>query len=397
MSTVPGTLARSPICLSPYFFAVAGRTASAFWSENGVIDSSVKPRFSSNAFALRYASCLLDGRLVSPASSDSATPMYSGYMSRLPATSARSTIPELPMSLFSRTRKPCASSAWRYSSPRMNCSGKFFVPIVMSGPDGGFAVVSAAEPSLPPPPQPASSAATSTRAASAAVREAGRISGYGRLVVRRARGGAGVGGKGEAERAALARLALCPDPTAVLLDDPVAHGEPDPRAGVGALAVQAVEGLEDLLGLVGLHADPVVGHREPPRALDLAGADLHLGVLAVRELDGVRDQVLEHLAEVAVVGPDSRHLGYLDRRARLLDRAGEHVEDLVHDAVDRHLLAPQLAAARARVLEQAADQLARVSRGGADPVDELRRAAELLPVAGLEELHVHRDRGERRL
>src|SRR3954469_4998327 len=375
MSTVPGSFARSPICLSPSRFAVEGSTASAFWSENGVMASRVKPRFSSNRFALRYASCRLEGRFVSPARSERATPMYSGYMSRLPATSARSTISELPMSLFKRTRKPCASSAWRYSSPRMNCSGKFFVPIVMSGPDGGFAVVAAAELSLPPPPQPPTSAAMSTRAASAAVREAGRISGYGRLVVRRARGGAGVGGNGEAERAPLARLALCPDPPAVLLDDPVAHREPDPRAGVGALPVQAVEGLEDLLGLVGLHTDPVVGHGEPPRALDLAGADLHLRVLAVCELDGVRDQVLEHLAEVAVVGPDGRHLGDLDRRARLLDRPGEHVQHLVDDAVDRHLLAPQLAAARARVLEQAADQLARVSRGGADSVDELRRAA----------------------
>src|SRR4051794_2929356 len=217
MSTMPGSLARSPICLSPYFFAVEGSTASAFWSENGVIDSNVKPRFSSNALALRYASCLLEGRFVSPASSDSATPMYSGYMSRLPATSARSTISELPMSLFSRTRKPLASSDCLYSSPRTNCSGKFFVPIVISGP---AAVVVVPLPEPPPPsspPQPAASAARTTRAASAAVRTTLLISGYGRLVARGAVGG-GVGGQREPECAALARLALRPDAAAVLLD-----------------------------------------------------------------------------------------------------------------------------------------------------------------------------------
>jgi hypothetical protein len=113
MSTVPGTLARSAIEISPCFLANEGSTASAFWSENGVMASSVNPRFSSNAFARLYASVALLGREVSPASSDSATPMYSGYMSRLPAVSARSTISELPMSLFSRTRNPLASSAWR--------------------------------------------------------------------------------------------------------------------------------------------------------------------------------------------------------------------------------------------------------------------------------------------
>src|SRR4051794_9356842 len=122
----------------------------------------------------------------------------------------------------------------------MNCSGKFFVPIVISGP-AGFAGWPPPEPA-PSPPQPASASATRTRAAAAAVMSARRISGYGRLVVRGPLWRA-FRGQREPERAALAGLALGPDAAAVLLDDPVADRQPDAGAGVLALAVQAVERL----------------------------------------------------------------------------------------------------------------------------------------------------------
>src|SRR4051812_3085030 len=236
--------------------------------------------------------------------------MYSGYMSRLPAVSARSTISELPMSLLSRTRKPCASSDRLYSSPSTNCSGKFFVPIVIS-PPGPVFPVSLPPPFEPPPPQPASSAIR--RTATAAVSRPRVISGDGRLVARRL-GRGDLRGQGEPERAALAGRALRPDAAAVMLDDPLADREPDAGSGVRALAVQPVEGLEDLLGLARLHADPIVAHGEPPRRVDAVRRDLHARV-AVRELHGVRDQVLEHLADVAVVRVNGGHLAHLDRRA----------------------------------------------------------------------------------
>src|SRR3954463_1719911 len=156
----------------------------------------------------------------------------------------------------------------------MNCSGKFFVPIVICGRAPGVAVVTAFfEP--PPSPQPASSAMS--RAASAAMVPGLRISGYGRLVA------CGVGRRRlhrqrEAERAALARLALGPDPAAVLLDDPLAHSEADAGSRIGALAVQAVERLEDLLRLARLHPDAVVTDREPPRAIDAVRLHLHVRI-----------------------------------------------------------------------------------------------------------------------
>ena len=82
-------------------------------------------------------------------------------MSMLPAVSALSMISDEPMSDLSRTLKPCFSSVWRYSSPRMYCSVKFFVPSVIVGA-ALLALVSE-----PPPPQPGSAA---TMAATATAR-----------------------------------------------------------------------------------------------------------------------------------------------------------------------------------------------------------------------------------
>src|SRR4051794_1058486 len=145
----------------------------------------------------------------------------------------------------------------------MNCSGKFLVPIVISGPSGVGPVAPLPPAPSPPPPQPASAKARITRAASAAARLGRLMSGDGRLVARRAVGLLRGARQGEPERAPLAGLALRPDAAAVLLDDPVANRQPDPGAGVRPLAVQAVERLEDLLGVARLHADAVVAHREP--------------------------------------------------------------------------------------------------------------------------------------
>src|SRR3954447_19121013 len=125
----------------------------------------------------------------------------------------------------------------------MNCSVKFFVPIVTVGPCG-FG------PELdfpPPPPQPAS-ASTRTVAARAAIDlPLIMASGYGGLASRRFAGGElRVRRQREAERASAPRLTLGPDATAVVLDDPLAHGQSDAGARVVAVAVQAVERLEDV-------------------------------------------------------------------------------------------------------------------------------------------------------
>src|SRR4051812_7972523 len=112
----------------------------------------------------------------------------------------------------------------------MNCSGKFFVPIVICGP--GPVLPVEPPPPEPPPPQPDSSAMSISAASTAMAR--GRLisRGYARLLADRSRRCRRLRWQGEAERAALPGFALGPDPPAVLLDDPLADGEADAGARV---------------------------------------------------------------------------------------------------------------------------------------------------------------------
>ena len=66
----------------------------------------------SNFWAAANVASADGGRSLTPAISESSTPVYSGYMSRLPICIAWSTISELPMSLLSSTGIPCARSDW---------------------------------------------------------------------------------------------------------------------------------------------------------------------------------------------------------------------------------------------------------------------------------------------
>src|SRR3954465_9078328 len=104
----------------------------------------------------------------------------------------------------------------------MNCSGKFFVPIVMGGPERSPMVF---EPESPPQPPPSNASATAVAAAAATLFTRGTSS-HGPVVGRSRRLPlAGLHRQREPERAALAGLGLGPDPAAVVLDDPLAHGK----------------------------------------------------------------------------------------------------------------------------------------------------------------------------
>src|SRR3954451_11311288 len=104
-------------------------------------------------------------------------------------------------------------------------------------------------------------------------------------------------------RAPLPGRALRPDPSTVLLDDPLADGKPDAGARIVLLAVQAVEGLEDAFGLRGVHSDPIVRYGEDRGVALYLGADTDDGNV-LGELERVADQVQEDLAELAGVTED---------------------------------------------------------------------------------------------
>src|SRR4051812_6203831 len=202
----------------------------------------------------------------------------------------------------------------------MNCSVKFFVPIVIVGTSDGAGPAFFSEPELPPQP-----ANATIMTATAAVRWRGVISGYGCLVpgsrtlahARRRR-------QLNPEGPPLARLALSPDPPAVVLDDPLAYRQADSRARIAAAAVQAMERLEDLARVLRVHPDAVVGHREAHHAVVALGGHRHVRI-PFGELDRVADEVLEHLTKVRRIAGHTGQLVHLHHGARLLDRRRQHL------------------------------------------------------------------------
>src|SRR5262249_44325843 len=108
----------------------------------------------------------------------------------------------------------------------------------------------------------------------------------------------------EDEAAAVAGLALDPDPTAVQLDEPLREREPEP----GAIALLEadlglLELLEDPLVILGRDSRSGVRHGHERLAVHPRGLDADVPARR-RELHRVREQVEDHLAQPAFVAVD---------------------------------------------------------------------------------------------
>ena len=73
-----------------------------------------------------------------------------------------------------------------------------------------------------------------------------------------------------------ARFRVHPDPSAVVLDDPLADGHADAGARILLPGVEALENNEDTLRVLRVDADAVVPHGEQPLAVPLLGPDVDL-------------------------------------------------------------------------------------------------------------------------
>ena len=109
---------------------------------------------------------------------------------------------------------------------------------------------------------------------------------------------------------------LDPDAAVVALDDPLADRQADAAARVLVAAVQALEDAEDALGVARVDPDAVVGHPEQPGVALALGGHLDARRVFGPELDPVADQVLEQLAQLALVAPHGRQLARRSRSRR---------------------------------------------------------------------------------
>src|SRR6266404_6461285 len=123
-----------------------------------------------------------------------------------------------------------------------------------------------------------------------------------RLGLRRDEGGRAAERQGEREGRAAADRALYPDAPAVERDELPGQGESEPGALDGAArGAHLAELLEHRLVVLGRDADPGVGDRDLDRVVPERGP--HVDAPAFRgELEGVGEQVEEHLLHLALVG-----------------------------------------------------------------------------------------------
>ena len=140
-------------------------------------------------------------------------------------------------------------------------------------------------------------------------------------------------GDGEGEGRTLAGFGFHGDAAAVALDDLLADGQADARAGILGPGVQPLEDDEDALEVFGLHADAVVLHREYPMALVTAHADVDSRRLLAAEFDGVADEVLEQLRQLGGVRFHDRKLIVRDDRTRFRDGGFEVRQRLIQDGI----------------------------------------------------------------
>jgi hypothetical protein len=82
----------------------------------------------------------------------------------------------------------------------------------------------------------------------------------------------------------------------VPLDDFLADRKPNPCAGVFRPGVQALEDLEDAVGIAGVDSDAVILDGKQPVRTSIGGGDVNSKGGWSAELDGVANEVLEQLA-----------------------------------------------------------------------------------------------------
>ena len=108
----------------------------------------------------------------------------------------------------------------------------------------------------------------------------------------------------------MTQAGIHPQPATVHLDDPPRDRKPEPGAALRLRdrVVGLLKFLEQLLLIGGINSRSGVVHRHAQRAIGRRDLDGHFP--GVGELDGVADQVEQHLSELALVAAPGRHFGW---------------------------------------------------------------------------------------
>src|ERR1039457_557517 len=111
---------------------------------------------------------------------------------------------------------------------------------------------------------------------------------------------------GKLENRARSRLRLNPDSAAVALDNLFADRQPNTIAGIFGARVQTLKDYKNILRTLRRNSDPVIAHAKQPVPVGFFSLHGNQRRFFAAELDGVSDQILNHLSHLCAVGPDFR-------------------------------------------------------------------------------------------
>jgi hypothetical protein len=147
---------------------------------------------------------------------------------------------------------------------------------------------------------------------------------------------------------------------------------PMPVPGYSLRPLQALEDLEDALDVGQLDADAVVAHGEHPVRALAHGLDVDLRRHAIApELDGVADQVLEHLDHLHLVAAHHGQVALRHRGAALADRQAQVVQRAADGEARVHRREGRARRVDARVGQQVVDQVVHAARAVHREADEV--------------------------
>src|SRR6202140_114454 len=140
-------------------------------------------------------------------------------------------------------------------------------------------------------------------------------------------------GDGEFKGGTRTGLRLYPYFSAQALHDLFADGQANAVSGILRAQVQALEDHENVFRELGRNSNSVIGYAKQPLLAGFLRVYENLRRFCPAELDGVPNQILEHLRHLRAIAPDGGKVCMREDGVALLNRGSQALPDFFHHRI----------------------------------------------------------------